>query len=336
MMQPIPGAPARPPGADPDPHASAPGQQPLSGQQRTVLERLITRIIALTHQQTGEVWAGLRHDLNLGNDTPLLSRHFPAAEQNLNLRLDSAQQGHANRQVLQQLTELLSQGNNRQAVSDYIRTQWGHTALSQLTPAQVKTVLTLLQQNQLAIPQPQQRVASERPLLPAEHVALNQQVGKLAASTGESPKIIWESMLELCGVDRPALVPVRQYPLLTTWLHARLTLSNQPAPTLQTVQAALKQPLEGKALEEATHYAQQQYNASPATVLTTAQVQDVLNFIFLKRAERSPVALEVGSVQPIYSPLFASVIQPLKAANARPGMVLMALLIAALVFWLVL
>ncbi|HCB26797.1 MAG TPA: flagella biosynthesis regulator Flk, partial [Citrobacter freundii] len=146
-MQPISGTPARPPGEGQN-APSAAGEQPLSTQQRTVLERLITRLISLTQQQSAEVWAGMKHDLGVKSDTPLQSRHFPAAEQNLNQRLGVAQQNHVNRQVLSQLTELLSQGNNRQAVSDFIRQQYGQTALSQLTPEQLKNVLTLLQQGQ--------------------------------------------------------------------------------------------------------------------------------------------------------------------------------------------
>lgn len=150
-MQPIQGAAPRPPG-EPSSAPSAAGELPLSSQQRTVLERLITRIVALSQQQSAEVWAGLKHDLGMKNDTPLLSRHFPAAEQNLNQRLTSAQTSHATRQIVQQLSDLLPQGNNRQAVSDYIRQQFGHSALSQLTPQQLKSVLTLLQNNQLGHP----------------------------------------------------------------------------------------------------------------------------------------------------------------------------------------
>jgi hypothetical protein len=37
-------------------------------QQRTVLERLITRLVALTSQQNAEVWAGIKHDLGLKGD----------------------------------------------------------------------------------------------------------------------------------------------------------------------------------------------------------------------------------------------------------------------------
>ncbi|MBK4478843.1 flagella biosynthesis regulator Flk, partial [Enterobacter hormaechei] len=117
-MQPISGTPPRPPGEGPV-TPNTPGEQPLSTQQRTVLERLITRLIALTSQQNAEVWAGVKHDLGVRNDAPLQSRHFPAAEQNLNQRLTSAQQQHTTRQIISQLTELLGQGNNRQAVSDF-------------------------------------------------------------------------------------------------------------------------------------------------------------------------------------------------------------------------
>ena len=77
-MQPISGTPPRPPGEGPvTPNVA--GEQPLSTQQRTVLERLITRLIALTSQQNAEVWAGVKHDLGVRNDAPLQSRHFPAA-----------------------------------------------------------------------------------------------------------------------------------------------------------------------------------------------------------------------------------------------------------------
>jgi len=62
-MQPIQGAPARPPGQEPTTSTTAAGDQPLSTQQRTVLERLITRLVALTQQQSAEVWAGASRGL---------------------------------------------------------------------------------------------------------------------------------------------------------------------------------------------------------------------------------------------------------------------------------
>ncbi|MDK6746946.1 flagella biosynthesis regulator Flk [Citrobacter sp. UMB8248A] len=332
-MQPISGTPARPPGEG-QTAPSVAGEQPLSTQQRTVLERLITRLISLTQQQSAEVWAGMKHDLGVKSDTPLLSRHFPAAEQNLTQRLSVAQQNHANRQVLSQLTELLSQGNNRQAVSDFIRQQYGQTALSQLTPEQLKNVLTLLQQGQLSIPQPQQRPATDRPLLPAEHNTLNQLVTKLAAATGESGKLIWQSMLELSGVKSGELIPAKQFTHLVTWLQARQTLSNQSAPTLQTLQAALKLPLEPNEFTALRDYAQQTYQALPHTILTTAQVQDLLNQVFLRRVAREIELTEPHHIQPIYSP-FAPMIETIKSVTARPGLIFIALAVAFILFWLV-
>lgn len=333
MMQPISGTPARPPGEG-QTAPSVAGEQPLSTQQRTVLERLITRLISLTQQQSAEVWAGMKHDLGVKSDTPLLSRHFPAAEQNLTQRLSVAQQNHANRQVLSQLTELLSQGNNRQAVSDFIRQQYGQTALSQLTPEQLKNVLTLLQQGQLSIPQPQQRPPTDRPLLPAEHNTLNQLVTKLAAATGESGKLIWQSMLELSGVKNGELIPAKQFTHLVTWLQARQTLSNQSAPTLQTLQAALKLPLEPNEFTALRDYAQQTYQALPHTILTTAQVQDLLNQVFLRRVARERELTEPHHIQPIYSP-FAPLIETIKSVTARPGLIFIALAVAFILFWLV-
>ncbi|SUX89785.1 flagella biosynthesis regulator [Citrobacter koseri] len=333
MMQPISGTPARPPGEG-QTAPSVAGEQPLSTQQRTVLERLITRLISLTQQQSAEVWAGMKHDLGVKSDTPLLSRHFPAAEQNLTQRLSVAQQNHANRQVLSQLTELLSQGNNRQAVSDFIRQQYGQTALSQLTPEQLKNVLTLLQQGQLSIPQPQQRPPTDRPLLPAEHNTLNQLVTKLAAATGESGKLIWQSMLELSGVKSGELIPAKQFTHLVTWLQARQTLSNQSAPTLQTLQAALKLPLEPNEFTALRDYAQQTYQALPHTILTTAQVQDLLNLVFLRRVARERELTEPHHIQPIYSP-FAPMIETIKSVTARPGLIFIALAVAFILFWLV-
>ncbi|WP_049005886.1 flagella biosynthesis regulator Flk [Enterobacter cloacae] len=333
-MQPISGTPPRPPSEGPvTPNVA--GEQPLSTQQRTVLERLITRLIALTSQQNAEVWAGVKHDLGVRNDAPLQSRHFPAAEQNLNQRITAAQQNHTTRQIVSQLTELLGQGNNRQAVSDFIRQQFGQTALSQLTPEQLKTVLTLLQTNQLTIPQPQQRPSTERPLLPAEHNTLNQMVTKLAAATGESTKLIWQSMLELSGVKAGELIPAKQFTHLVTWLQARQTLSSQSTPTLHTLQAALKQPLEPHEFEVIRDYAQQTWQATPQTVLTTAQVQDLLNQIFIRRAEREGGVPEVRDIQPIYNPLFTPVVETFRTLSARPGLLFIALMIALAIFWLV-
>lgn len=332
MMQPIQGTPTYPPGAL-SASSGAAGEQPLSPQQRTVLERLIIRLISLTHQQGAEVWASMRHDLGMKSKALFLSRHFPAAEHNLKQKLTCALEKQATRQVLQQLTELLGQGNNRQAVSDFIRQHFGHTALSQLTQEQLRTVLTLLKEGQIAIPQPQ-RSLTDRPLLPAEHKTLNQAVAELAAATGESGKLIWQSMLELSGVKPGELIPAKNFTLLNTWLQARLTLSQQTAPTLNSVQTALTQPLDQPEWREIVDYAQQRWQATPHAILTTVQVQDILNQVFLRRAEHAPDFLEPRDVQSIYNPLIVPFVEPFKWLSSRPGLAMITLVIVMLLVWI--
>ncbi len=97
----------------------------------------MTKVTSLTQQQRAELWAGIRHDIGLSGDSPLLSRHFPAAEHNLAQRLLAAQKPFCP-PALAQLGEYLRLGNNRQAVTDYIRHNFGQTPLNQLSPEQLK------------------------------------------------------------------------------------------------------------------------------------------------------------------------------------------------------
>ncbi|WP_163276786.1 flagella biosynthesis regulator Flk [Klebsiella aerogenes] len=296
MTPPVSGMSDRPPGTGPS-GASAVGPNALTMQQRTVLERLITRLVTLTSQQNAEVWACVKHDLGLKGDTPLLASHFSAAESNLNQRLSIAQQNHHHRQILAQLSELLTQGNNRQAVSDYIRQNYGQTVLHALTQPQLENVLQLLQSGQLSIPQPQLRPPTHRPLLPAEHNTLNQQVTKLAAATGESSKLIWQSMLELSGVKSGELIPATHFTPLSYWLHARQTLSSQTAPTLTSLKAALKQPLETGEWQRVMDFAQSSWHASAQTPLSPAQLLMLLNKIVVLRVARAQETLAIPAVQ---------------------------------------
>lgn len=271
---------------------------------------------------------GLRkHDLSLKNDAPLLASHFAAAENSLNQRLILAQQNHHRRQILAQLSELLNQGNNRQAVSDYIRQHDGQTALHALSQPQLENVLQLLQSGQLSIPQPQQRPPTHRPLLPAEHNTLNQQVTKLAAATGESSKLIWQSMLELSGVKSGELIPATHFTPLSYWLHARQTLSSQAAPTLTSLQAALKQPLEAAEWQRVMDFAQTHWHATAQTPLSAAQLLTLLNKIFVLRVARAQETLAIPPVQaPPASPWLV-----LK----KPWVIALAAIVVLALLWLV-
>lgn len=97
----------------------------------------MTKVTSLTQQQRAELWAGIRHDIGLSGDSPLLSRHFlPLSIIWRNVCWP--RKSHSARQLLAQLGEYLRLGNNRQAVTDYIRHNFGQTPLNQLSPEQLK------------------------------------------------------------------------------------------------------------------------------------------------------------------------------------------------------
>lgn len=105
---------------------------------------------------------------------------------------------------------------------------------------------------------------------------------------------------------------------------------------MQTLQAVLKQPLEPNELVAIKDYAQQTYQIQPQTILTTVQIQDLLNQIFLRRVERAreQELSDPRHLQPIYSP-FTPVIETVKSLSARPGLLFAALLVVLAIFWLV-
>jgi len=342
-MQPIQGATPRPPG-EPQPPTKLTGESPLSSVQRTVLERLITRIVALNQQQPADVWTGLKQDLKLKGETPLLSRHFPAAEQNLNQRLTQVQNTQVTRQIIHQLTELLPQGNNRQVVSDFIRQQFGQTALSQLTPVQLKTVLALLQHHQpgtapISAQTPQIQTQNspgiERLLQPVEQNILNHLVSRVATATGEPGKQIWQNLLELVSLKPGEPIPGKLFTPLSNFLQAQQTLSQHPAPTLDTVQTAHKQPLTEPEREWIADYSQQRFQATPQTVLTPFQVQDILTQILLNRTERQSGVIEVRDIKPIASPFIVTAIESIKNVSTHSITAALILMAVILVLWIV-
>ncbi|EFG1226420.1 flagella biosynthesis regulator Flk [Escherichia albertii] len=326
MIQPISGP---PPGQLPDRKNSA-GTQPLSSLQRTALESLMTKVTSLTQQQRAELWAGIKHDIGLPGDSPLLSRHFPAAEHNLTQRLLAAQKSYSARRLLAQLGEYLRLGNNRQAVTDYIRNNVGQTPLNQLSPEQLKTILNLLQEGKMVIPQPQQRQATDRPLLPAEHNTLKQLVTKLAAATGEPSKQIWQSMLELSGVKDGELIPAKLFNHLVTWLQARQSLSQQNTPTLESLQMALKKPLDTNELAALSAYIEQKYGLSAQSVLSSVQAEDILNQLYQRRVK----GIEPRDIQPLLNP-FPPLMDTLQNMATRPSVWILLVAILVMLVWLV-
>ncbi len=266
--------------------AGAGENHPLTPAQRTTLEKLIVKLMVLTAMKSAEIWANLRHDLALPHDAEISASQYSQAETLLLAKLHQAQNSHATRQLMQQLTELLPQGNNRQAVSDFIRQNFGHTVLSQLSHEQLEKVLLLIQSREMTIPQPQQTAVMDRPLLPAEHNSLQQSVTKLSAATGEAPTKIWHDLFVMVGVKVGDPIPAKHFQLLTQFAQVRITISQQTTPTLASLLGVLKQPASELELHRLKDYVATNFHATPDTPLLPGQVNTLISVLFNQRVDR--------------------------------------------------
>jgi len=304
-MQPLSGSgtqstPERPP--DPkETHLN--DDSPLSPAQRTALEKLVVRIMAISPAKAPELWAALRHDLALNTEVPLMARHFDAAEQHLLARLTQAQDSYANRQLVQQLSDLLPQGNNRQAVSDFIRQQFALTSLNQLSHGQLQQVLTLLKSGELTIPQPQQHSQADRPILPAELQTLQQQITKLSAATGKLPTEIKVEMNNLLGPHSAGPLSVCYFQVLNQYLHARYALSQQVTPNLHSLYGVLKQPASAEEQQQLTQYSQQHFAAQADSTLSQPQLTQLLDLLIRQRISHiTPLTSSQIPANPVRKP----------------------------------
>ncbi|MFJ5473872.1 flagella biosynthesis regulator Flk [Pectobacterium carotovorum] len=211
---------------------SSNGDRPLTLAQRTTLENLVLKVAALTTSKATEVWTTVKQGLGLAENNELLSRHYQPAEQILQTRLTQAQDSGGRQQLLQRLTDMLSQGNNRQAVSNFIQQQFGSTTLSALTKTQLQQVVTLLQNGQIpqsttsttAAQTAQAANSPDRPLSPAEQRGLNQLVTRLATMTGEQPARALNNLMMMQNLSPGDAIPLKHLPLITQFLQAQVEL----------------------------------------------------------------------------------------------------------------
>ncbi|KHT25997.1 flagella assembly protein [Pectobacterium carotovorum subsp. carotovorum] len=211
---------------------SSNGDRPLTLAQSTTLENLVLKVAALTTSKAAEVWTTVKQGLGLAENNELLSRHYQPAEQILQTRLTQAQDSGGRQQLLQRLTDMLSQGNNRQAVSNFIQQQFGSTTLSALNKTQLQQVVTLLQNGQIpqstasttASQTAQAANSPDRPLSPAEQRGLNQLVTRLATMTGEQPARVLNNLMMMQNLSPGDAIPLKHLPLITQFLQAQVEL----------------------------------------------------------------------------------------------------------------
>lgn len=326
-MQPVGSAGAPPPDSRPIEtrgRANAGADTPLTSTQHAALERLATAVATLAGTKIADQWAALRHDLGIAEDADIPARLFPAAEQQLQNRLTEAQTTLPARQLLQQIAELLPQGDNRQLASDFLRQQFGHSVLSELSYPQLQQVFTLLQ------PAP---AAPEPMLSSAAGQNLNQQMARLGELTGQPSANVWRAL----GLNPGEPIPARHLPLLNDFLQTQTALS-QPhaAPTLLALQATLQHPLHPQEQRLLQDYAQSQFNAAPQTPLTAPQLNELMTLLFSRRLRPDGDGALSPAFLPLVGPFAAFIPQDWRQVFTRPlTLVILCLLTAILLLWLV-
>lgn len=286
------------------------GDRPLTLAQRTTLENLVLKVAALTTSKAAEVWTTVKQGLGLAENNELLSRHYQPAEQILQTRLTQAQDSGGRQQLLQRLTDMLSQGNNRQAVSNFIQQQFGSTTLSALTKTQLQQVVTLLQNGQ--IPQSTTSTTAsqtapaanspDRPLSPAEQRGLNQLVTRLATMTGEQPARVLNNLMMMQNLSPGDAIPLKHLPLITQFLQAQVELQQT-----QTLLRATSPAPQGTPTNAGTTGA----TSEPLTANTTNTAN--ANLSSTANLSSQPLSAQNALLSPNLAPLQALLQQPMTA-----------------------
>ncbi|KHS73878.1 flagella assembly protein [Pectobacterium brasiliense] len=290
--------------------SSANGDRPLTLAQRTTLENLVLKVAALTTSKAAEVWTTVKQGLGLAENNELLSRHYQPAEQILQTRLTQAQDSGGRQQLLQRLTDMLSQGNNRQAVSNFIQQQFGSTTLSALTKTQLQQVVTLLQNGQIpqstasatASQTTQAANSPDRPLSPAEQRGLNQLVTRLATMTGEQPARVLNNLMMMQNLSPGDAIPLKHLPLITQFLQAQVELQQT-----QTLLRATPPAQQGTPTNTGTTGAASEPLAANTTNTTNANSSSATNL------SSQPLATQNALLSPNLAPLQALLQQPMTA-----------------------
>ncbi|WP_224651293.1 flagella biosynthesis regulator Flk [Pectobacterium versatile] len=289
---------------------SANGDRPLTLAQRTTLENLVLKVAALTTSKAAEVWTTVKQGLGLAENNELLSRHYQPAEQILQTRLTQAQDSSGRQQLLQRLTDMLSQGNNRQTVSNFIQQQFGSTTLSALNKTQLQQVVTLLQNGQ--IPQSTASTTAsqtapaanspDRPLSPAEQRGLNQLVTRLATMTGEQPARVLNNLMMMQNLSPGDAIPLKHLPLITQFLQAQVEQQQT-----QTLLRATSPAPQGAPTNAGTAGTSPEPLATNTTNTANANLSSTTNL------SSQPLPAQNALLSPNLAPLQALLQQPMTA-----------------------
>ena len=97
---------------------------------------------------------------------------------------------------------------------------------------------------------------------------------------------------------------------------------------MNSLQAALKQPLEAQEWQKIADFAQSSWQVTPTTTLTSPQVLTLLNKVFALRVARAQATMAITPVEPLPAPH--------AVYSKKAWTVAIALLVVIILLWLVL
>ncbi|SET22581.1 hypothetical protein [Thorsellia anophelis] len=306
----------------------------LPPSQKNLIDQLIKQLSSLTTQSSDEIWQLLREHLGLARNMTLTLQHFSAAEFFLQQKIQTAQQG-GSQNLLEQIMNQLSQGNNKERILTFMRSNFGHTALSLLNENELNQVLaqfpktqpgtippnsTPLNQAQAAnlgviSGQSNQAVTApaaiplsfgEQPMPAAQVNIINELISKLAEQIRLPVNDVTSQLNQI--LKNPAQEPWQNQHFSTArdFLQMRLIVTQEAFQPLNAL-TNLMQPLSKQELNFIIRFSEQQFNANLNSMITPIQADMLVIELFTRRAQGKNAWQIEGNVTPIFSNLLPEI-----------------------------
>lgn len=290
----------------------------LAPSQKNLIDKLIRQLNTLTGQSTDEIWLLLREHLGLAKTMSLTLHHFSAAEFFLQQKIQYAQQG-GSQNLLEKIMAQLSQGNNKEKIMAFMRSTFGHTALSLLNENELKQVLAQLPSalsgdKNASTSSKESTTASALgntssltptnfatiPMPQAQLKVINQLIYNLSQLLNIPIATIKEQLHKLLNhpVESPLLN--QHFKMASEFLQTRILVAQDEYHPLKNL-LNLIQPLSKNEQQFIQQYALANFNLSMTGILTINQADKIVIELFTKRATGKAAWQVEGNITPIFS-----------------------------------
>lgn len=320
----------------------------LPPSQKHLIDQLIRQLSGLTSQSSDEIWQLLREHLGLARNMSLTLQHFSAAEFFLQQKIQTAQQG-GSQNLLEQIMNKLSQGDNKDRILTFMRSNFGHTALSLLNENELNQVLAQfpkgqpnqnlpnggqqatvstgstgsqtttsgVQSNPTPQPNPLQALSfGEQPMPTAQANIIHDLIAKLATQIRLPIADVTTQLNQILKHPTDQPWQNQQFATARDFLQMRLIVTQEAFQPLNAL-TNLMQPLSKQELTFILKFSEQQFNANLNSMITPIQADMLVNELFTRRASGKNAWQVDGTITPIFSNL----IPEIKALIDKPSFI---------------